>query len=159
MQTFTSFLPTLEAIAAVLAGFGGFVAMCGYAYGQFFSGKNQNTAEGVKTESEVIQLRSAQIQELRDLVTGQNRKMEERDRQHNEEMRSLHMQLGQLQGQLDEKEKQNKAYLEILQNRSPELDKILLEIRDFMHNINNHLQEQKLENKKDLVVEATVTRQ
>lgn len=154
MQTLLSTLPTLEAIAAVLAGFGGFVAMCGYAYGQFFTGKNQNTAEGVKTENEAIQLRQNQITELRDLVKDLTKKMEDNNTAHNVEMRALHTQLGEVRGQLLEKEKQAEAYLEILQNRSPELDKILVEIKDFMHAINEHMKKEG----RDLQIDATVTR-
>lgn len=159
MQNFlTTVLPQLESITLVIGGIGVLIAGLGYAYGQFFSGKNQNKSESVQAESEVITLRQAQITELRDLVGDLKKKMEAQDKQHNEEMRNLHTELGSVKGQLIEKERQNKEYLEILQNRSPVLDKILVEIRDFMQSINVHMQSQNLEQNKNLVVEATVTR-
>lgn len=159
MQNFlTTVLPQLESITLVIGGIGVLIAGLGYAYGQFFLGKKQNSAEDLQSQNEVIQLRQNQITELRDLVGDLKKKMESQDKQHNEEMRNLHTELGSVKGQLLEKERQNKEYLEILQNRSPVLDKILVEIRDFMQSINVHMQSQNLEQNKNLVVEATVTR-
>lgn len=118
----------------------------GYLYGQFFSGKNQASADKVSSEKEVIELRQSQINELRDLCSSLRDELEKTKDQHNFEMRDLSNKYAELKGQLSETENQKKEYLEILQNRNPELEAILGEINtsmknvtDFMKLINLHL--------------------
>lgn len=54
-------------------------------------------------------------------------------------LQGLTLEVGQLKGQLLEKEKKLEEYTTIFQNRDPELLKILTEIREIMVSVNDYM--------------------
>lgn len=156
----------LEVVIALgIAAFG-----FGYLYSQFFQGKNNQTKESIDTENSLTTYLKNQIEGFKDIVAAQDKKINEMGKE-----------IAAMRAVSEEKDKTITKYLEILQNRNPEMDafikkvtlasdaqaefrkqaaeksdiqmNILKEIQTFMESINNHMEK----SSKDLKIEATVT--
>lgn len=151
-------------VSAAFTGLGVFAGGIGYLW-NLFRGGADNQTEFWKKQAE-----------------GYKEMMKEKDAKTSDSINDLNRQVGELRGQLNEKTNQAKEYLDILQNRNPEMQKfmetltavaqqsqqfmkenvvfqkeqagIMEEIRAFMSNINTHLEA----TDKDLKIEATVSK-
>lgn len=141
-----------------VAGTIGAVAIAfGYLFAQFIKGKNSRTREDLDTENALTTYLKNQIDGFQAIVKAQDEKIVE-----------LGKEVSALRAVVEEKDKTINKYLEILQNRNPEMDafirklsssadqqmefqkeyqvssdeklKIFQEIRDFMEKINHTLQ-------------------
>lgn len=82
-----------------------------------------------KVASEVITAYKVQVEQYKEQV-----------KTYNEKVNDLTGKIGHLEGTLQEKNKQIDDYKSILQNRNPELEKILSQIALFMEKIDKRLQ-------------------
>ncbi len=104
---------------------------------------NAKTGKG-KIGDEVLDLYQKQIEALKEDVL--------RGREVNHEVKNqittLTLRLGQLEGQLKEKDLRINELMAIIENRSPELENILKEIRDFMKTIHKQTSTNEVRNVK-----------
>ncbi len=121
----------------------------GYLYSQFMKGKNGGDKEGLDQKNALTTYLTSQISGFKELVADQDKKISE-----------LGKEVASLRAVIGEKDKTIQKYLEILQNRNPELEKSMADItrsmkdiNTFMHSINNHM---KMHNKSTKVVTHTV---
>lgn len=128
----------------------------GYVYAQFFKGKNARAKEDLETENSLTTYLKNQINGFKEIVEEQNKKIIE-----------LGKEVASLRAVIEEKDNTIQKYLDILQNRNPELEvfmqeskvfhqgqtQVLEKIGRFMETINKHLEKQS----EDIEVLTTVT--
>ena len=145
-----------EIIGSVIAGIGLLSAGIGYCYSQFKTGKSAATKDSLESQNELTQYLRDQIDGYKEIAKEQNSKIS-----------NMEKQIASMQAIISEKDSTIKKYLDILQNRNPELDQFMQESRqkwqdqlnfisqilDAMKNINEHMDVQK----KDIKIQATVT--
>jgi len=88
-----------------------------------------------KVGNEVLVLYKEQVSALEaDVLRARDRSNE-----LGNQMQTLSIELGKLKGEIVARDKQLSEYKEIFQNRDPELQQVLTEIRDFMGDIHKQL--------------------
>lgn len=108
------FTDILSYIFMGIAAIGIFAGGLGYIIGKFKAGTKQETSDVVSSADQLVNF-------WKDQAEGYKVMMAEKDKSNDEKFQALNAEIGKIQGQLLEKEKQNKTYLEILQNRDPEM--------------------------------------
>lgn len=93
----------IEVTLAVLGGFGVFIAAAGYFMGQFRQGQNNRRKDDIEGKKGVLDLLQEQVDSLEEMVE-----------KHKTEIVIL-------QTQNNEKDKKIKEYMELIQNRNPEM--------------------------------------
>lgn len=117
----------MNAIDIILSAVGGFISLgilaagFGYAYAQFKRGTNQQQTDAVESETQLTKYWKDQVDGFKVMVTELNRRVE-----------VLSGELNQLKGQLVEKEKQNREYLAILQDRDPQTQTFMSDMTQFV---------------------------
>jgi hypothetical protein len=114
MQPYIIILGSLASLGIVSGGLG-------YLIGQFRTG----TKKAYSDSSEIITFYKTENQSLKDI-------MSEKDKSNDSKFQQLTSEIGEIRGQLIEKEKQNKQYLDILQNRDPDTQKFQTAMVDGM---------------------------
>jgi hypothetical protein len=102
-------LNVLEIIISSIAGIGIFAGGLGYFISLFKSGSRKMMSD----QNEYVVFYKTENQNLKDII-------KEKDASNDAKFQAMSKEIGEIRGQLIEKEKQNKAYLEILQNRDPD---------------------------------------
>ncbi len=88
-----------------------------------------------KTANDVLDLYEKQIDALKaDVLRGRDANSDIKN-----QMTALTLRIGQLEGQLKEKDLRIQELMKIIENRSPDLENILKEIRDFMKTIHKQI--------------------
>lgn len=120
--------PILQAILA----FGVLIAGLGYAWGQFFGGKRKQASEQTVANTDLIKGLQTQLDALDTLMKRQQAE----HKQEMEIMRTANTKLtgevGELRGQLKEKDSKLAEYKEIFQGSNPQVEKSLGLIAEFM---------------------------
>jgi hypothetical protein len=115
------------------------IGIIAFAIGQFKFGKKTRTRDDIDTENSAMELQGNKIKVLEAAL---------------EEQKTINIETGKKLAAIEavnlEKDKTIKEYLAILQNRNPELDKVLGQILEFMKKINTHMEQ-------DLKITGTVT--
>lgn len=129
----------------------------GYASAAFFKGRNSRKKEDLDTENSLTTYLQNQVKGYQKMVDDMKKDIAEMGKE-----------ISALRATIEEKDRANKQYLEILQNRNPELEqfmkessargveglKILQGITGFMESINTHMQQQN----KDMTISATISK-
>lgn len=127
----------------LIVGLGVFTGGLGYFVSQWRTGSNSLTVFW-KTQAEEYKSTMA-----------------EKDRINGEKFEQLNAKIGSIEGQLKEKEKQNKEYLEILQNRDPATQEFQKNMINTMERITNVLSDihsmTKAEHDRDFTATTTTT--
>lgn len=140
----------------IIIGVGIIALGFGYVTSQFLVGRKGRTKDDIETENTLTTYLKNQIEGFKEIVEKQNNRIAGAEKE-----------ISALRATLGEKDKIISRYLEILQNRNPEIDTfikeskvrqeqqmgIMNEIKVFMKNINDHMVQQN----KDLKIEATVS--
>lgn len=113
-------LQILQVLAAISTG-GLIFLTIGYFAAQFFQGGRNRNKDDIETENSLNTYLKNQVAGFKEIVEIQNKKIVE-----------LGEKIAELSGAMNEKDKTIAKYLEILQNRNPELLTVLKEIKDFM---------------------------
>ncbi len=151
----------LVASAAIIIGGGA------YAVSLFFSSKKTAVKDDLETQNDLTLYLKNQIETYKEMIREYDQKMEERNKEFDKKYNELGKELAALKATSDEKDKTIAKYLEVLQNRNPELDQfikdsrakwdqqinIISQVLQFMKNINEHMNKQN----QDLKIEATVS--
>lgn len=98
---------------------GALAAGLGYAYGQFFGGKKKQTADDMASNTALIQGLQAQINAFKELNETQRKEHRDEVEKLRTAATKLTGELGELRGQLKEKESKLAEYKEIFQGRDP----------------------------------------
>lgn len=96
-----------------LASLGLLAGGVGYLMSQFRSGSKRQNNEIVNSSTEIINFYKTENESLKAIML-------EKDKSNDAKFQQLTSEIGEIRGQLIEKEKQNKQYLDILQNRDPD---------------------------------------
>ncbi len=131
------FLPVINLIGFAVLG----VATW---YTNFRSGKDKIGGEVLSLYKEQIAALEADVQRTR-----------ERSHELGNAVQKISLELGIVKGQLQEKDKKLEEYSAIFQNRNPELQQVLGEIRDFMKMI--HAQGTRFETRNTAIDKASTT--
>lgn len=160
------YIKSLVELAAAVA-----VLFAGAAYGisMFFIKKKAGVKNDLETENETTTWMMNQIETYKKIIKDYDERNTAKDKENDKKFKELSEQIVAFKASIEEKDKTIQKYLDILQNRNPELTKFIEESRirqesqleiakrteEFMSKINMHMQDQK----KDLRIEATVTKQ
>lgn len=144
-------LENVKAIFTLLAGLGILGGGFGYLVSQFKEG----SSKGIKSAEDLMNFWKSQAE-------GYKLAMDEKDKVNSTKFEELNAKIGNIQGQLTEKERQNKEYLEILQNRDPETQRFqstMVESMKYMAEVlkDVHIMT-KAEHDRDFVVTAQITK-
>lgn len=118
-----TFLHTILYVLGSLAAIGLCAGGLGFLISQYRSGYRKTNTEVVSSSTEIITFYKTENQSLKDI-------MGEKDKSNDEKFRQLTSEIGEIRGQLIEKEKQNKQYLDIINNRGPETEQFQSTILD-----------------------------
>ncbi len=128
-----------EIVALIAGGITALAVGLGYAYAKFKQGGATEKRETIDTESSTLSLLQQKVGALTKLVEDkdkENKDSSEANRQRNE---GLAREISRLQGQIEEKDKKIKEYLEIIQNRDPQLLTVLKDLHALMARIETQL--------------------
>lgn len=120
-----SWIQIIEFTFGGLISLGAFAGGIGYLISAYVQGKNKQKDDGISSENQLTQFWKDQVTGFKDMLAEQDRKMEVQRNDYNTQIKDLSNQLSEVKGQLMEKEKTNKEYLAILQNRNPELEQFM----------------------------------
>lgn len=171
-----NWIQIIEFALGAFAALGIFAFGAGYLVSQFGKGKKEEKNDIVSSADQLTQFWKEQAE-------GYKVMMAEKDRSNDEKIQKLTREVGELRGQLTSTQEQNKKLEAIFQNRNPEMEafmktilavadqsqkfmadnkifqqdqhNVMVEIRDFMGHINEHLESVD----KDLKIETTVSKQ
>lgn len=149
---------TVTVISSILLCLGILAGGIGYLVSIFRKSNKQENVEVVTTANQLTEFWKDQIQGFKVMVEDQNKKIQD-----------LSNELNLVKGQLMEKDKQIKTYLEILQNRNPEMEEFMKymvqsvkdqgeshkQIVDVLKEIHDFA---RLEHERDFNITATVTK-
>lgn len=110
-----TFSSTIIYIFGSLASIGLTAGGLGYLISQFRGGTKKANTEIASSSTEIITFYKTENESLKSI-------MGEKDKSNDEKFRQLTSEIGEIRGQLIEKEKQNKQYLDIINNRGPETE-------------------------------------
>lgn len=133
----------VSTISNIALGIGALFLGAGYAYGQFFAGKNKQQKDTAETGLETMGFFRAQIEGLQNLTKQLQTEAQERQQKHQIEIKDLHGQMENLRGQLQEKDKLLDHYTKIFQGRDPQLSEILQNVAESLKNIEQFMGEMK----------------
>ncbi len=135
----------------IIVGTGVIAVGLGYIGSQFWRGKSSSRKDELEAETTLTEYLKNQIDGFKGMVDDQNIKIVDMGKE-----------IAGLRATIEEKDKTIQRYLEILQNRNPELEKFMSDIsgtmkliEGFMEKINEHMTKQD----HDLKIEATVSKQ
>ena len=115
------------------------IGVIAYAIGQFKWGRKSRSKDDLDTENSAMELQAKQIRVLEDAL---------------KEQQTINIETGKKLAALEavnaEKDKTIKEQMITIQNRNPNLEKVLGDILDFMKKINIHME-------KDLQITGTVS--
>jgi len=115
------------------------IGIIAYSSGQFKWGKRTKNKDDIETENSAMELQKNKIEVLEKAL---------------EEQKAINIENAKKFAAIEavgiEKDKTIKEYLAIIQNRNPDLEKVLAEILSFMKKINVHMEQ-------DLKITGTVT--
>jgi|GEM_PF-6574254 len=115
--TLMPFQDLIKLIAEIVIGLGVFAGGIGYLVSIFKKGTatiKEQSENVVATSDQLTQFWKDQVEGFKQMVAAQDLKLQ-----------MLTNDLNKMKGQMEEKEKQNKSYLEILQNRNPEMEQFM----------------------------------
>ncbi len=101
-----------------MAGIGILSGGIGYLISTFRKGSAEQKSDVISSSEQLSSFWKEQ-------ADGYKLMMAEKDRVYTDKLEKLTVEVGQIRGQLIEKEKQSAIYLEILQNRDPETKKFM----------------------------------
>lgn len=143
----------IEIVLGFVASLGIFAGGIGYLISSYRSGSKQE-------KSEVISSAETLTNFWKEQADGYKIMMAEKEVSWNSKFEALTRELGVLQGQLAATEQQRAQFEAILKDRNPETEEFMknvtaamIEIRDFMHSINAHMEV----SNKGFKVESTIT--
>lgn len=151
-QPYIIILESLATLGIVVGGIGFFI-----------SSFKKGNREFLSSSAEMVEFYKTENANLKSI-------MADKDKSNDEKFQQLNKELGEIRGQLIEKDKQNKQYLDILQNRDPDTQKfqeLLVKSASDQNEINKQVVEilqeiQKyaiLEHERDFLVTSTISKQ
>ncbi len=146
-----------EIVIGSLAGLGLLAGGIGYLKSQYVEGKTGEKKSDLETQNELTTYLKNQIETYKDIIKKQAEDNTENNKVQNEKFAKMNTDITTMKAVIDEKDKTIAKYLEILQNRNPDLEVSLKEIsasmtdiKTFMKHIDSHLE-------KELKITGTVT--
>lgn len=112
---FNNILEISGIVAGLLIGLAGVSALIGVAVSQYRKGSRDEKTDVVSSAEKLTQF-------WREQADGYKLMMEERDKENTEKINQLTREVGELRGQLNEKQTQYEKVEKILQGRNPEQD-------------------------------------
>lgn len=125
-------IETLRNIALILGSVGIFATGAGYAWGQFFKGRNDRKLEENTITVQSFTLMQSQVASLQEMVERDRKRHTEERAIDRAEINRLTGEIGRLNGILQEKDGKLKEYKEIFQGRDPRMDKFMDAMEQFM---------------------------
>lgn len=110
---------TIQSIIEIVGGLGVFGAGFGYLISQFKKGSNEQKKEVISSADQLTTFWKEQAEGYKAMAQSEKEAATIKDKDWNDKFNALATEVGQIKGQLLEKEKQAAQYLEILQNRDP----------------------------------------
>lgn len=142
-------------ILGSLASIGVVAGGLGYLISQFRGGTKKANTEIASSSTEIITFYKTENESLKSI-------MGEKDKSNDEKFRQLTSEIGEIRGQLIEKEKQNKQYLDIINNRGPETEQFQTAMLDGLSKLATVIGEihtmAKDEHDRDFTINATVSK-
>ena len=123
-------------VIGALVSLGGIFAGVGYGYGKFREGRTKQSLDGIKADEAQEKLLNGRIDSLQKMMEQKEKEALERDKVSQKTIMELQRQIGQLEGQLTEKDKTILA----LQGRSPEYEKVFMDMTKTMTDIHQFMQ-------------------
>jgi hypothetical protein len=120
-----SFLQWALTAIGALSGLGICAGGFGYLYKSFSKGAKEEKNDVITSADQIVDFWKQQVEGFREIIKELTGKMEKQKDDYNLQIKGLSNQLSEVRGQLSEKERQSKEYLEILQNRDPETKKFM----------------------------------
>lgn len=100
--------------------------------------KAQN--DKISTDNSTLVYQGNQIEELKKIIAIKDDEAKKSSEANRTRTESLGRELSTLQGQLIEKDKQAKAYLDILQNRDPKMEQLIAQVATALTDIHSFMQ-------------------
>ncbi len=147
----TQLIQIIEFVLGGIVSLGVLAGGIGYLVSQFSKGKGDEKKDDLETQNELTLYLKNQVEGYKEIADKQNKKIADMDKE-----------LTTFKALIEEKDKTIAKYLEILQNRNPDLEKSLKEIsasmsdiKVFMQHVDTHLEK----SSKDMKITGTVTQQ
>lgn len=161
---------TLLLIFGSIAGIGVLAGGFGYLMSVVKKGSRQKDAELMTNAEQIANFYKEQTDQYKIIVSEKEAQWAVKEGEWNKRFTDLSREVGLIKGQLVEKEKQAKEYLDILQNRDPETKKfyeLVISAIDNQNKVNAEITRvlkeihtmTTLEHERDLKVIATVSKQ
>jgi siroheme synthase (precorrin-2 oxidase/ferrochelatase) len=112
-MNFPSIVVNIVEVLGGLTAIGLCIGGVGYLISMFKKQSKMTVTDMASSSTEIITFYKSENENLKIM-------MKAKDESNDEKFTALSKEIGEIRGQLIEKEKQNKQYLEILQNRDPE---------------------------------------
>lgn len=139
----------LEVALGSLLSLGALAGGLGYLYSQYSKGKKGESKDEIDTQNSLTKYLKTQIETYKQIAKEQDEKIS-----------NMGKEISAFRAVIEEKDKTINKYLEILQNRNPELEdtlkgiaESLVGIRGFMEHIDTHLEK----SSKEMKIVGTVT--
>lgn len=139
LQTLKQYLEIIAPIVVIVGGLG-------YGISAFLKGGLRGKTDTLESENALTTYLKNQIETYKGIVDEFNKKLTDMGKE-----------MSAMKAVIDEKDKTIQKYLDILQNRNPELDKFIAEmsgtmkdIKNFMVKVNDHMEQ-------DLQITGTLT--
>lgn len=118
-------LPSIIIIIGSLGSLGLLAGGMGYLISQFKSGSSEQKKDVLSSASEATNFWKEQADSFKAMAVQEKEAAAIKDKDWNIKFTELSREVGEIKGQLFEKEKQAQQYLEILQNRDPEMKQFM----------------------------------
>lgn len=118
----------------------------GYAYGKFNEGRTKQSVEGIEADTKMESLLNGRIDALQKIIDQNNKDSKERYDVAQKTILDLQRQIGNLEGQVAEKNK----LIQALQGRNPEYEKLFAEMTQTILDVKSLLKTRDSDTKKKL---------
>lgn len=143
-------------ILGSLASIGLTAGGLGYLISQFRGGTKRANTEIASSSTEIITFYKTENESLKMI-------MKEKDQSNDDKFQKLTSEIGEIRGQLIEKEKQNKQYLDIINNRGPETEQFQTAMLDGLSKLATVIGEIHTlaiqEHERELSITSTITKE